>query len=621
MAVLALLALLLAALVPARADAPVVALRVGSHADFGRLVFDLPPQMTYRVEQQGERIAVQFDGPAAIRLGAARSAVRNVVSVREADGLVLVEAEPGARFLHFRLGNRLVLDFRDGETGAARPERAARATVPGRAEAAAPAARPEAPATARLVVAPAVLPLPPPLPPEAGVAQRTAPPEAPVAAPPASASLPAPRVATAMIEPTARPSATPERSAAPRTGDTPRPMAAAPPPAPAAALPATTAAPPLAPPYDRAAVLPDSAPAADAAPPAPPVAAAAPGPTLRLAIIPDRGATPGGGAAPASAAGASPPADATRRPAGDAAAPVPERLASLPIPPSLRAEGPASAEGGEVAFARPVPARPGEERGGSDIAAALAVLHPVTAMGGWRQLLERNLRHLGYGPEIRPMQERPFRDAVRAYQRQIGADPTGTLTIAQSERLMRAQRRLSETGISAGPMMFVATEIEVAIAGTWTVIDGRAAHPVNRSRISCQRRAGTCVEAAARVALSDDKAGGMLASDLITYRIVEWLPTMIRAELAEPCVTRTLLLRLYSREVVLLDRPDPHPACRTDTTLSVGIQVLGPGAEPIAQHYDERRASAAADLSPALRDLLERASAGRAETATIASRR
>jgi hypothetical protein len=157
----AVLAMLLLISAPALAqDAPRVPLRAGSHADHGRLVFDWPARVGYRIEEQDGQVAVRFDAPATIDLAAARRPPRNVLGVEQADGAVVVRVAPGARLRHFRLGNRIVLDLLDG------------------GEAPAPVAQ-------RANAAEQPLPLPPPLP-----TGHADPPGAPASAPrPAPARL------------------------------------------------------------------------------------------------------------------------------------------------------------------------------------------------------------------------------------------------------------------------------------------------------------------------------------------------------------------------------------------------------------------------------------------------
>lgn len=210
-------------------EAPRVPLRVGSHADHGRLVFDFPSQVPYRVEQEEGRVAIRFDAPARLDLSAARRPPRNVLGV-EADGEgVVVRFAPGATVRHFRLGNRIVVDLRD-----AAPD--APASAPARAQAPAPP-RP-APAPPR--AAPAAAPAPrPPAAPAPDRAATATPAPARTERPAPSASVPEGRpVRPATTEP---PSAPNDATPAPPTADEP-PANAAPPPAARDALQALPAA-------------------------------------------------------------------------------------------------------------------------------------------------------------------------------------------------------------------------------------------------------------------------------------------------------------------------------------------------------------------------------------------
>ena len=187
---LALLGLLALTLPAAAQDGPRVPLRVGNHADLGRLVFDWPTRVGYQMQEGEGRVVIRFDAPARIDLAAARRLPRNVLAVEQDGAAVAVRLAPGARPRAFRLGNRVVLDVRDPAPGgaAAAPARPAAATPPRDAAPPAPppaAARPNiaappVPAGAASAPVPAA---PPPAP------APVAAPLAPAAAPPAPASV------------------------------------------------------------------------------------------------------------------------------------------------------------------------------------------------------------------------------------------------------------------------------------------------------------------------------------------------------------------------------------------------------------------------------------------------
>lgn len=123
-----------------------VPLRVGTHADHGRLVFDWPQEVGYEATREGDRVLLRFLAPGRFDLSAGRRTTRNLVAVAEEDGAVVIRTAPGARLRHFRLGSRVVVDLLDPTSPAGAPDAPA---VPA-AEARPPAlttARAEAPTT------------------------------------------------------------------------------------------------------------------------------------------------------------------------------------------------------------------------------------------------------------------------------------------------------------------------------------------------------------------------------------------------------------------------------------------------------------------------------------------
>ena len=226
----ALLMIWIALGVPAFAQqAPAVGLRVGSHPTYGRVVMDWPEAVTYRAEESGNRLILRFDAPARYDLSGALRLPKNVESLSAIDGGIALQAPPGTRFRHYRLGNRVVIDVLDGaEAGATAPP--AGAVSPPAITAAQPSPAAAPPST---TVAPPTQ-------------ARAAPPATPAARPPPTA--PPPQEATPQTSPAATASA-PALSAAdvsrprpgPNAGPTPQPAQAGTPMPPTAAPPATPA--------------------------------------------------------------------------------------------------------------------------------------------------------------------------------------------------------------------------------------------------------------------------------------------------------------------------------------------------------------------------------------------
>jgi hypothetical protein len=237
----ALLMIWLALGVPAMAQqAPTVGFRVGNHPTYGRVVMDWPEPVTYRAEEAGNRLILRFDAPARYDLSGALRLPKNVESLSAVDGGIMLQAPPGTRFRHYRLGNRVVIDVLDGAeareatppVGAASPPAAA----PPRAAASPTAPAVTAPPAVSGATQPAAAPRPAATPPASPVARPP-----PTAPPPREAAPPTSQAATASA---------PAPSAADVSRPGPGPNAAATPPvasAPAPVTPAVTAVPPAAP--------------------------------------------------------------------------------------------------------------------------------------------------------------------------------------------------------------------------------------------------------------------------------------------------------------------------------------------------------------------------------------
>lgn len=192
---------------PAAAQEPQrVPLRVGNHAEHGRLVFDWPARVGYSAEIVDERIVLRFDAPATLDLDAGRRPPRNVRAIAQEGAEVVIRVAPGARLRHFRLGNRVVLDVLD----AALPQ-AAQAAPP-----AAVAARPQSTAPDAPLPAP---PRPPPTEPQAASASVVAPTARP-APPPLEVEPAAPMASAVPVAPPAPASSvrSPPAAPVPRAG-------------------------------------------------------------------------------------------------------------------------------------------------------------------------------------------------------------------------------------------------------------------------------------------------------------------------------------------------------------------------------------------------------------------
>jgi hypothetical protein len=170
-----------------------VAVRVGSHAGYGRIVFHLPGRLEFGVTQQGQRVTVQFVGD--VTIGPARHMPHNVLRFSGGAGQAELVVAPDTIVRPWRLGNHVVIDVLDQNLGTpASPKPAPKLSPAGRPAPGAAAVQPAAPP------APAPVASPAPATPQAvslGAAQAVGSPQPPVAAlvqpPPPDEPLAAPR--------------------------------------------------------------------------------------------------------------------------------------------------------------------------------------------------------------------------------------------------------------------------------------------------------------------------------------------------------------------------------------------------------------------------------------------
>jgi hypothetical protein len=157
-----LVAFLLASLVPVavRAESgPPVPVRVGSHPGYGRVVFDLPDRLDYRLTQQGQRVLVRFTGD--VTIGSAPSMPHNVVGLTGGAGQAELVVETGTVVHAWRLGNLVVVDVLDEALAAGGPPASVQASVPTQPSGAADGAAPST-SVAAAAVPPASVVVPAP---------------------------------------------------------------------------------------------------------------------------------------------------------------------------------------------------------------------------------------------------------------------------------------------------------------------------------------------------------------------------------------------------------------------------------------------------------------------------
>ncbi len=100
-----------------------VRVRTGDHPGFGRVVFDFPERVSYKLSRDGDRVRLRFDG--AGRIGSAPSRARNIQRITGGDSQADLIVSPATQIHPWRMGNGIVIDVLDPG-----PEPAAGATPP-----------------------------------------------------------------------------------------------------------------------------------------------------------------------------------------------------------------------------------------------------------------------------------------------------------------------------------------------------------------------------------------------------------------------------------------------------------------------------------------------------------
>jgi hypothetical protein len=95
------------------------AVRSGNHPDFGRVVVDTTGKTTYRLDQDGDHVAVHFSRD--MTLGAPPALPRNVVSIKIDGSTIDLVLKHGVKIHPMRLDGRVVLDVLDAPDKAAAP--------------------------------------------------------------------------------------------------------------------------------------------------------------------------------------------------------------------------------------------------------------------------------------------------------------------------------------------------------------------------------------------------------------------------------------------------------------------------------------------------------------------
>ncbi|WP_281023700.1 hypothetical protein [Minwuia sp. IMCC3009] len=164
-----------------------------------------------------------------------------------------------------------------------------------------------------------------------------------------------------------------------------------------------------------------------------------------------------------------------------------------------------------------------------------------------------------------------YEGAKRAFQADMGEEPTGKLTVWQIHTLGYRASRLNMTGVSFFPFDFggILGENWAIVEGTVEMIDEKIGYPINHAKIDCSRAEGTCKYRMIVMELPDEKSWSQTyqVGDLTdeTYRITRWEGQLIDAVSmnSSACRTNQLSFNFETQEFFEIARNKTAGDCET----------------------------------------------------------
>ena len=164
-----------------------------------------------------------------------------------------------------------------------------------------------------------------------------------------------------------------------------------------------------------------------------------------------------------------------------------------------------------------------------------------------------------------------YEGAKRAFQSDLGEEPTGELTVWQIHTLGYRASRVNMTSVSFFPFDFGGTMSGdwAFVQGTLEIIDEKIAYPVNHVDIECNRVRGTCDYRQIALTLPDENSWvqsyhvGEIADEV--YQITRWEGQSIDAVPlnATGCRINQLSLNFETQEFFEIARNNTAGDCET----------------------------------------------------------
>lgn len=169
-----------------------------------------------------------------------------------------------------------------------------------------------------------------------------------------------------------------------------------------------------------------------------------------------------------------------------------------------------------------------------------------------------------------------YKNAVKAFQKDLGDEPTGILTVWQIHNLEKRAEMQKLSTIFFNERFYSYIDSEYAnIEGTAKLVDEKIAFPINHVRIKCFKVSMTCYHEQLEIQSPNEKSwsGNYYVNELGTeyYDITKWDENSIDATYrqdANVCRTTTLNLNFKTKEFYYITR-NAGGDCKLAETISI----------------------------------------------------
>lgn len=209
--------------------------------------------------------------------------------------------------------------------------------------------------------------------------------------------------------------------------------------------------------------------------------------------------------------------------------------------------------------------------------------------------------------------------AVKAYQKDGGREPTGTLVVGEFLELIQRGNEFWQAPIVPGPAVAAIRGDLATAEGTWVSGETLERNPIQTTAIRCYKAPGLCAMVTARL-ITEAEAEGWYHSPMIDlalegrdWTITQWNDERVEARRdAGPCVTYRLVIDVAQQRATMTSQPTGAAQCRAEAALPRSY-VLAGGFEVAARYWEERRERAHRLRSQAFQRLTEKIQAQRSD--------